>query len=152
MRTDIEKRCQTCPKRIQRMRERGDEVNMRRFLIREAMTYITSYFDRHAQAEEAYMRRIGYDGYGMHKKLHDDFRSIQMAKYQKFIENGQCNKDDVWDFIGSGIGWLLEHIATADMAIVGKGIRHRRLCGCTGTGDQRSAHLHSEYRSERKDR
>ena len=45
-----------------------------------------------------------------------------MVKYQKFIENGQCNKDDVWDFIGSGIGWLLEHIATADMAIVGKGI------------------------------
>ena len=107
---------------IQRMRERSDEANMRMFVIREAVTYINSYFDRHAQAEEAYMRRIGYDGYGMHKKLHDDFHSIQMVKYQKIIENGQCNKDDVWDFIGSGIGWLLEHIATADMAIVGKGI------------------------------
>ena len=74
---------------IQRMRERSDEANMRMFVIREAVTYINSYFDRHAQAEEAYMRRIGYDGYGMHKKLHDDFHSIQMVKYQKIIENGQ---------------------------------------------------------------
>lgn len=28
----------------------------------------------------------------------------------------------MFDFVGVGIGWLLEHISTADMAIVGKGV------------------------------
>ncbi len=92
------------------------------FVIREAVTYINSYFERHAKEEEAYMRSIGYEGYALHKMLHDDFQNGQLVKYRQIIESGQCRESDVWDFIGSGVGWLLEHIATADMAIVGKGI------------------------------
>lgn len=68
------------------------------------------------------MRSIGYEGYALHKMLHDDFQNGQLIKYRQIIESGQCRESDVWDFIGSGVGWLLEHIATADMAIVGKGI------------------------------
>ena len=30
--------------------------------------------------------------------------------------------EEILEFIGTGIGWLLEHITTADMAIVGKGV------------------------------
>ena len=98
----------------------GSDTHM--FVIREAVTYINSYFERHAKAEEAYMRSIGYEGYALHKMLHDDFQNGQLVKYRQIIESGQCRESDVWDFIGSGVGWLLEHIATADMAIVGKGI------------------------------
>ena len=38
------------------------------------------------------------------------------------MKRGECSKEEIQDFVGSGIGWLLEHIATADMAIIGKGI------------------------------
>ena len=107
---------------LNKLRERGDEANYRIFLVRETLTYITSYFERHAKAEEEYMRKIGYTGYTLHKMLHDEFCNIQLKKYQDIVKRGECSKEEMQDFIGSGIGWLLEHIATADMAIIGKGI------------------------------
>ena len=106
---------------IARMRNRSSS-DTHIFVISEALTYIYSYFDRHAKQEEAYMRAIGYEGYALHKMLHDDFQNGQLVKYRQIIESGQCREADVWDFLGSGVGWLLEHIATADMAIVNKGI------------------------------
>lgn len=107
---------------LNKLRERGDEANYRIFLVRETLTYITSYFERHAKAEEEYMRKIGYTGYTLHKMLHDEFCNIQLKKYQDIVKRGECSKEEIQDFVGSGIGWLLEHIATADMAIIGKGI------------------------------
>lgn len=107
---------------LNKLRERGDEANYRIFLVRETLTYITSYFERHAKAEEEYMRKIGYTGYTLHKMLHDEFCNIQQKKYQDIVKRGECSKEEIQDFVGSGIGWLLEHIATADMAIIGKGI------------------------------
>ncbi len=98
----------------------GDS-NTRLHIMREGIKYLRSYFDNHALREEAYMRRIGYADYAMHKNLHDEFQQIQLVKYEKLIEDGNCSKDDILDFVGTGIGWLLEHITTADMAIVGKG-------------------------------
>ena len=68
------------------------------------------------------MREIGYAGYAMHKALHDDFRKRELEKYRRVVDSGECRREDIQDFIGTGIGWLLEHIATADMAIVGKGV------------------------------
>ena len=68
------------------------------------------------------MRKIGYTGYTLHKMLHDEFCNIQLKKYQDIVKRGECSKEEIQDFVGSGIGWLLEHIATADMAIIGKGI------------------------------
>lgn len=107
---------------LDRVRSRGDEAFMRLFIIQEGLNYLNSYFERHAKKEEAYMRKIGYEGYALHKMQHDDFTRVQLAKYQKIASSGQCSKKDVLDFVGSGIGWLLEHITTADMAIVGKGV------------------------------
>lgn len=107
---------------LNKLWERGDEANYRIFLVRETLTYITSYFERHAKAEEEYMRKIGYTGYTLHKMLHDEFCNIQLKKYQDIVKRGECSKEEIQDFVGSGIGWLLEHIATADMAIIGKGI------------------------------
>ena len=110
---------------LDRMRTRGDEGTARMFVVREGLKYLENYFAQHAIREEAYMRQIQYDGYALHKMLHDDFRKIQLAKYQRIVDSGVCTKEDAWDFIGTGIGWLLEHITTADMAIVGKGILSR---------------------------
>ena len=107
---------------LERMRTRDHEAGTRLFVVREAIIYLNSYFENHVQQEEAYMREIGYAGYEMHRQLHADFRRKELTKYQKIIESGECKKEDVWDFLGTGIGWLLEHIATADLAIVGKGM------------------------------
>lgn len=107
---------------LQRVKTRGDEAPMRMFVLREGLNYLHGYFAHHAAREEAYMRRIGYGGYALHKMQHEDFQNTQLVKYQRIADSGVCSREDVWDFVGSGIGWLLEHIATADMAIVGKGV------------------------------
>ena len=77
---------------LNKLRERGDEANYRIFLVRETLTYITSYFERHAKAEEEYMRKIGYTGYTLHKMLHDEFCNIQLKKYQDIVKRGECSK------------------------------------------------------------
>ncbi len=68
------------------------------------------------------MREIGYSDYVAHKRLHDEFQTVQIAKFEKVIERGICTRDEAFAFVGVGIGWLLEHVSTADMAIVGKGV------------------------------
>lgn len=107
---------------LERMDARGHEASTRKFVLREGLRFINGYFDSHAAREEAYMKQIGYEGYALHRMLHDDFRRVQLPKYEKLLEKGDCTKEDVWNFIGYGVGWLLEHVATADLAIVGKGV------------------------------
>lgn len=101
---------------------RGMDERTRIFVVREGVKYLKTYFADHAAREEAYMRKIGYADYEAHKRLHDEFQSEQLARFERITERDTCTRDEVFDFIGAGIGWLLEHIATADMAIVGKGV------------------------------
>ena len=113
----------------------GRDEKSRLFVVREGVKYLRNYFLEHAEREEAYMRQISYPDYAAHKRLHDEFRYIELGKYEKIVERGMCTRDEVFDFIGTGVGWLLEHIATADMAIVGKGI----LCQPALPQDDRTA-------------
>lgn len=105
-----------------KIQSHGHSEKMRMFVLREGLHYLNGYFDYHAIREEAYMRKIGFKGYELHKMQHDEFQAVQMEKYQNIVHSGSCSMDDIWDFLGNGIGWLLEHIATADMLIVGKGV------------------------------
>ena len=107
---------------LRRVRTQGEDPATRMFVLREGLNYLQGYFAQHAAQEEAYMRRIGYDGYALHKRMHSDFEAVQMAKYRAIVQSGACTREDVWDFVGTGIGWLLDHIATADLAIVGRGV------------------------------
>lgn len=104
--------------------EKSDGMNEqeRIFVVREGVKYLQSYFQEHAAREEAYMRQIGYRDYAVHKYLHDEFQFGHLSRFEAVIERGSCTRDEVFEFVGTGIGWLLEHIATADMAIVGKGV------------------------------
>ncbi len=108
---------------IDTVEESGIENDKTRlFVVREGVKYLKNYFADHAVREEVYMRQIGYPDYLTHKRLHDEFQTVQLAKFEEAIDRGTCTKEEVLYFVGTGIGWLLEHIATADMAIVGKGI------------------------------
>ena len=100
----------------------GMDEKTRLFVVREGVKYLKNYFIEHAAREEAYMRQIGYSEYELHKRLHDEFQYVHLARFEQIIERGVCTKEETFDFVGVGIGWLLEHITTADMAIVGKGV------------------------------
>ena len=97
------------------------DVRVRLFVLREGVQYLRGYFDEHAIREEAYMRRMGYADYALHKQLHDEFMANTLQGYEKMVERGTCSREEVLDFVGRGIGWLVEHISTADLAIVGRG-------------------------------
>lgn len=98
------------------------DERVRLFVVREGVKYLKNYFLDHAVREEAYMREVGYPDYAEHKRLHDEFQYVQLARFEEIIDRGVCTKTEALDFVGTGIGWLLEHITTADMAIVGKGV------------------------------
>lgn len=102
--------------------ERGDDAKYRLFLMKETLEYMLRYFKRHAKSEEIYMREIGYAGYEFHKMLHDEFYNMLLKKKADIVKRNECSKKEIAELVGDGIGWLLEHIITEDMAIVGKGI------------------------------
>ena len=102
--------------------ERGDDAKYRLFLMNETLEYMLRYFKRHAKSEEIYMREIGYAGYEFHKMLHDEFYNMLLKKNADIVKRNECSKKEIAEIVGDGIGWLLEHIITEDMAIVGKGI------------------------------
>lgn len=101
---------------------KGADDRTRFFVVREGVKYLKNYFAEHAVREEAYMRQIGYEDYLNHKRLHDEFQIVEIGRFEKVIARGSCTREEVLDFVGVGVGWLLEHITTADMAIVGKGV------------------------------
>lgn len=88
---------------LERMRTWDNEKRVRMFVMREAIIYLNDYFQNHVRAEEAYMREIGYAGYAMHKALHDDFRKRELEKYRRVVDSGECRREDIQDFIGTGI-------------------------------------------------
>lgn len=94
----------------------------RLFMMREGVKYLKSSFAEHAIREEAFMQQQGYADYEAHKRLHDDFQKVQIGKFEKMFESDDCSKEQIFEFVGMGMGWLLEHISTADMAIIGKGV------------------------------
>lgn len=102
--------------------ERGDDAKYRLFLMNETLEYMLRYFKRHAKSEEIYMREIGYAGYEFHKMLHDELYNMLLKKKADIVKRNECSKKELAELVGDGIGWLLEHIITEDMAIVGKGI------------------------------
>ena len=102
--------------------ERGDDAKYRLFLMNETLEYMLRYFKRHAKSEEIYMREIGYAGYEFHKMLHDELYNMLLKKKADIVKRNECSKKEIAELVGDGIGWLLEHIITEDMAIVGKGI------------------------------
>lgn len=63
----------------------------RMFVVREGVKYLKNYFLEHAAREEEYMRRIGYADYVTHKRLHDEFQYVQMARFEEIIERGNCS-------------------------------------------------------------
>jgi hemerythrin-like metal-binding protein len=105
---------------------RDDDPKLWSFLMNEGLKYLGGYYRAHTEREEEYMREINYAHYEEHKKQHDQLKKTMQGFYKTHFEEGKvCDKHDVLHLLGSSFGWQLMHIATDDMAIVGKGILTR---------------------------
>ena len=86
----------------------------------EGIKYFKSYAIQHFTDEEAYMQSIGYQGYEVHKHLHDDMRSKTLPALEKDLLESNYSQESIHHFIGICLGWLAAHIMIEDRAITGK--------------------------------
>ncbi len=86
----------------------------------EGIKYFKSYAIEHFTDEEAYMQSIGYKGYEMHKRLHDDMRYKTLPALERDLLESNYSQESIHHFLGICIGWLTAHIMIEDRAITGK--------------------------------
>lgn len=86
----------------------------------EAVKYLKSYAVKHFAEEEAYQLQIGYRGFQIHKKLHDNMRNVVIPALEKEMEAKSYSKESIEHFLGVCAGWLTAHIFIEDRAISGK--------------------------------
>lgn len=65
------------------------------------------------------MRSIGYEGYEIHKRLHDDLRYKTLPALEKDLKESDYSQEAIQHFIGICVGWLTAHIIIEDRAIAG---------------------------------
>lgn len=86
----------------------------------EGIKYFKSYAIEHFTDEEAYMKSIGYEGYEMHKRLHDDMRYKTLPALERDLTESNYSQESIHHFLGICLGWLTAHILIEDRAITGK--------------------------------
>lgn len=89
--------------------ERVDKVN-------ETLEFMKEYVVTHFHDEEKYQQQIGYPGYDMHKKTHDDMVNYVVDFDQKYKQHGYDEKL-VQQFGGKLLAWLIHHVAAEDQKI-----------------------------------
>ena len=85
----------------------------------EGIKYFKNYAIQHFADEEAYMRSIGYAGYEIHKRLHDDMRDKTLPALEKDLTESEYSEESIHRFLAICIGWLTAHIIIEDRAIAG---------------------------------
>ena len=65
------------------------------------------------------MRSIGYKGYEIHKRLHDDMRFKTLPALEKNLKESNYSQESIQHFLGICLGWLTAHIIIEDRAIAG---------------------------------
>lgn len=93
------------------------------FAFREGIKYLNHHTIEHFAHEEEYMRSINYGDYEIHKRIHDDFRTVTLPALETELNEMHYSDSSVRHFVGVVIGWLMSHTITADMAIVGKNVK-----------------------------
>lgn len=93
------------------------------FAFREGIKYLNHHTIEHFAHEEEYMQTIGYDDYEIHKRIHDNFRTVTLPALETELNEMHYSDSSVRHFVGVVIGWLMAHTITADMAIVGKNVK-----------------------------
>ncbi len=95
------------------------DKNNEQWACAEGIKYFKSYAIEHFSDEEAYMRSIGYKGYEIHKRLHDDMRFKTLPALEKNLKESNYSQESIQHFLGICLGWLTAHIIIEDRAIAG---------------------------------
>ena len=98
----------------------SEDEKKRKWASAEAIKFFKSYALKHFAEEEEYMRSIHYDGYEMHKRLHDVMRDKTIPALEKDLEENDYYSESIQHFIGISLGWLTGHVLIEDRAITGK--------------------------------
>lgn len=86
----------------------------------EGIKYFKTYATEHFMDEEAYMRSIGYEGYEIHKGLHDNMRYMTLPALERDLKESDYSQESIQHFLGICLGWLTAHIMIEDRAITGR--------------------------------
>lgn len=90
------------------------------YACQEGIKFFKNYAVKHFSEEEAYMRSIGYDGYEVHKSLHDNMLKNTLPALEHELESQNYSREAIQHFLGICVGWLNGHIMVEDHAITGK--------------------------------
>lgn len=98
----------------------SEDEEKNEWVCREGVKFLKNHSIEHFKREEEYMKSIGYEGYELHKRLHDNFRDKTLTALEKEMEEMEYSTESIRHFLGVCIGWVISHSTTEDMAIVGK--------------------------------
>ena len=105
---------------VRRLTHLSREENNGHWACAEGIKYFKNYAIEHFTDEETYMQSIGYKGYEIHKRLHDDMRYKTLPALEKELAESNYSQESIQHFLGICLGWLTAHILIEDRAITGK--------------------------------
>lgn len=97
-----------------------EDAEKQKHACQEGIKYFKSYTMKHFAEEEAYMRKIGYLDYEIHKSLHDNMQNHTLPALEQEMESQDYSAESIQHFLGICVGWLNAHIMIEDYAITGK--------------------------------
>lgn len=105
---------------VHRLMNFSEDEKRSQWACAEGIKYFKSYAVKHFAEEEEYMRTIDYNGYAMHKRLHDNMRDKVLPALEKDLEDSGYSEESIHHFLGICLGWLTGHIMIEDRAITGR--------------------------------
>ncbi|MDE5931470.1 MAG: bacteriohemerythrin [Lachnospiraceae bacterium] len=105
---------------VQKLIHLSRDENNGQWACAEGIKYFKNYTAEHFADEESYMQSIGYEGYEVHKRLHDDMRYKTIPALEKDLTESNYSQESIQHFLGICLGWLTTHIQIEDRAITGK--------------------------------
>lgn len=89
-----------------------------KWVYQEGIKFFKGHAMKHFAEEELYMASIGYEGYEMHRHLHDIFRKKTLPEIERELQETDYSQEAIQHFLGVCAGWLVGHTLTEDRAIV----------------------------------
>jgi len=108
---------------VRKMVDFCDNDKKSQWVCEEGIKFLKSYTVRHFEDEEKYMRDVGYNGYEVHKRLHDTFRDKTVPALEKSLVESDYSEEEMEHFLGFCLGWLTGHIMIEDRALTGRIVR-----------------------------
>ena len=105
---------------VRRLIHVSKDENNGQWACAEGIKYFKTYAIEHFTDEETYMKSINYEGYEIHKRLHDGMRYKTLPALEKDLLESDYSQESIQHFLGICLGWLTAHIMIEDRAITGK--------------------------------